>query len=408
MRAGIFFHASKNDGGGFQYAVSFLEALTEIGNNEYLIFNSSEDLPEKFLRHKLFTIIDLPTCLKQHAAPTRTLFKKIDRIVHDGLLLTHQYAFLRWYDSVIRARPYRACLEPYRPDALIFTAPSVWSGLLPYPSFSPIHDLHHLITPEFPEVSRGRSFVNKEYQYRITAKHAFRVLSESPTGKRQIMHYYGIPAQKIIVLKLLPPNYLNAGLSSDQARTMLTKYNLPENFIFYPAQFWPHKNHIAIARALVLIRENHKIEIPLVLTGGKKEEFPAYKTFQDFIVRENIAHSIHHLGYVDNDIMSALYRRTRALVMPTFFGPTNIPVLEAWKMECPVIYSSTYGCDAQLGDAGLLIDPYNPESIANALYRLWNDDMLRAELVEKGKIMLDKWTYQDFAQTVKRMLDELS
>ena len=82
--------------------------------------------------------------------------------------------------------------------------------------------------------------------------------------------------------------------------------------------------------------------------------------------------------------MPEFYRRARAMVMPTFFGPTNIPPLEAFALGCPVAVSNIYGIPEQVGDAALLFDPNSVEEIADCIERLWQDDALCASLISKG------------------------
>jgi glycosyltransferase involved in cell wall biosynthesis len=101
------------------------------------------------------------------------------------------------------------------------------------------------------------------------------------------------------------------------------------------------------------------------------------------------------------------YRRARALVMPTFFGPTNIPPLEALSCGCPVAVSNIYAMPEQLGDAALYFDPASPSEIASALERLWRDDALCARLREQGQRRIASWTPAHFARRLKAVLDDV-
>src|SRR4029453_16568851 len=87
--------------------------------------------------------------------------------------------------------------------------------------------------------------------------------------------------------------------------------------------------------------------------------------------KRGVANQIRLLGYVPNEDMSPLYAQAVALIIPTFFGPTIIPVLEAWAFGCPVLTSDIRGIREQVGDAALLVDPRSIESIADGIYRLW-------------------------------------
>ena len=86
----------------------------------------------------------------------------------------------------------------------------------------------------------------------------------------------------------------------------------------------------------------------------------------------NLENSVFYLGAAPEEDMPALYAPlSTALVMPTFFGPTNIPPFEAWHYGRPVICSNIPGIREQIGDAGLLVDPRSPEDLAQAMSRLW-------------------------------------
>ena len=122
-------------------------------------------------------------------------------------------------------------------------------------------------------------------------------------------------------------------------------------------------------------------DISLVLAGSKRRE---YESCRRAAVQLGVADRVHFLGYVCDEDVHELYRRARALVMPTFFGPTNIPPLEAFAAGCPVAVSKVYGMPAQVGDAALLFDPESVASIAEAIRRLWTDDGLCAMLKSKG------------------------
>jgi len=92
-------------------------------------------------------------------------------------------------------------------------------------------------------------------------------------------------------------------------------------------------------------------------------------------------------------------------VMPTFFGPTNIPPLEAFALGCPVAVSNIYGMREQVGDAALLFDPNAEEELAMVLHRLWTDDGLCAELSRKGLRRSQQWGPKEFGKRLRTIVD---
>ena len=122
----------------------------------------------------------------------------------------------------------------------------------------------------------------------------------------------------------------------------------------------------------------------MVFTGG---DMGNRKTVARFIPRNGRAEQVKILGFVPAEDMRGLYSCCRAVVMPTYFGPTNLPPLEAWMIDRPLIYSSHLR--EQAGDAAILIDPDDVDELAAAL-KASMDDRLCADLVEKGRRRLQE------------------
>ena len=95
--------------------------------------------------------------------------------------------------------------------------------------------------------------------------------------------------------------------------------------------------------------------------------------------RLGLADRVHFLGFVPREDLIDLYRQAFALSYVTFFGPENLPPLEAFALGCPVIASEVSGAREQLEDAVLFVDPTSPEQMAEAVVRLASEEGLRAE-----------------------------
>ena len=121
-----------------------------------------------------------------------------------------------------------------------------------------------------------------------------------------------------------------------------------------------------------------------------------------------LENQVRFLGYVDGDQLSTLYKLSKALVMPTFLGPTNIPVLEAWVMGTPVIYSNIRGPKQQLGDAGLLANPYHPSEIARQVSRVYRDKNLRHQLIDKGRKRVNRWQEKDVVKVICSIINDFA
>lgn len=404
MRIGIYFSSDKNNGGVYQYGLSFLDAVKEIKGQEFIIFNDSTEAPSEYANDFKLLNLNNNRTLGSDSRKKKTI-KKIIRLgyrIVSGLRLnfiTNKLGFLI-------AGKLLTLIKEQKVDIMFFLSYNYAANFLQIPVVNIIYDLQHRINPQFPEVSRNGIGRMREYFYQRMANTSTRILVDSEEGKQDVIKFYNYSPDKIVVLPFLSPNYLLGNITKEEAGEIISLHGLPEKFLFYPAQFWPHKNHLNILKAINKLKESDLI-VNAVFCGTKKEEWGVHKKIERYINENNLRSQIFYLGYVDNKTISALYRQAEALIMPTFFGPTNIPVLEAWKMNCPVIYSDISGCREQLGNAGLLVNPNNFDDIADKISLIWDNDSLRQELIIKGNRRLSEWTYVDFATRIRSMINEL-
>jgi glycosyltransferase involved in cell wall biosynthesis len=273
-----------------------------------------------------------------------------------------------------------------------------------------IHDLQHRIQPEFPEVSANGEGERRERYFRDAIQHATLLVTDSDVGKEDVLNYYGshgATADRVKVLPFLPACYLAKDVSETDLERVRNKYRLPKRFLFYPAQFWAHKNHDRIVQALGSLKQNG-VRATMVFCGSHTGEVRE-RNFVEVMSRVHqlsLDEDVRYLGYVDDQDMSGLYAAAEALVMPTFFGPTNIPVLEAWAFGCAVLTSDIRGIREQAGDAAVLVDPRSVDAIADGIQRLWTDEALRVRLAQLGRDRLALYTPTDFCLRLTDILGE--
>jgi len=274
-----------------------------------------------------------------------------------------------------------------------------------------VHDLQHRLQPEFPEVSANGEWEWREYCYRNGTRGSTLLLADSEVGKEDILNFYGpygVTPDQVKILPFLPACYLATDIARSERQRVRALYRLPERYLFYPAQFWPHKNHARIVQALGLLKQEHGRNIPIVFSGTYTGEIREH-TFREVMslsAQLGLEKEIHYLGYVPDEDMSALYAEAAALIMPTFFGPTNIPIIEAWAFGCPVLTSDIRGVREQVQDAGVLVDPRSVEAIADGIYRLWTDEHLACSLVDLGRQRLASYTPDDYQRRLVAILQE--
>jgi glycosyltransferase involved in cell wall biosynthesis len=293
-----------------------------------------------------------------------------------------------WHAAARRLHPGIRRLLAQDCDLWICPAQDVLTYALPAKTIGVIHDLMHRYENRFPEVSHRGLLKRRERHYRNICAAAAAVLVDSAVGKSHVMEAYGVAPGRIHVLPYVAPPYMRNAEPAD----FESRYQLPDSFVFYPAQFWEHKNHVRLLQALSVALESVP-DLHLVLVGsGKNAHAKVMRTIDDLHLR----HRVKVLGYVPDEYMPGFYRRARGLVMPTFFGPTNIPPLEAMTAGCPMAISNIYAMPEQVGDAALLFNPSSVEEIAQAIVRLASDKTLRSQLSEVGRKRAQMWDQPHF------------
>ena len=211
------------------------------------------------------------------------------------------------------------------------------------------------------------------------------------------------------LIRLAPGNFYTGEkpLPAAIEKNVRERYGLPERYFFYPAQFWPHKNHLNLVEALGVLA-GRGLRPDLAFAGSMTSPI-RQRAYQEVVARAHelgVEGNVHLLGYVAQEDMPALYAEAVALAMPTYFGPSNIPPTEAWTIGCPVLTSDIRGIREQSGDAAVLVDPRSPEAIAGGLARLWEDERLRSDLVVRGRERLAAFSHEDYVRRVAEIMDE--
>ncbi len=403
MKLGVFFIGNPQSGGLYQYSLNILDSLKD-RRDEIIVFNlSGADYPLGKYRgfFKTSGMLRLMSSVRRYAAGIGSRIRVSRENQPIASASTTSQIFSR-----NTARILKLLVKLHGINLNVFTAPTSLSFMLDTPFIMPIHDLQHRLNPQFPEVSADGMVQQREYLYSNAISQAAAILVDSEIGKGDVLNCYEVDKEKIKVLPFTHPNYLRNDYTQAELDRTSRKYRLPPRFFFYPANFWAHKNHEAITRALAYIRKNHRQEIPIVFVGSEKGGYSRYENVKALTRQLEIEDLVHYLGYVPNEDIGCLYRLAEGLVMPTYFGPTNIPYLEAFALGCPVIGSDIRGVREQIGDAGLLVNPDSAEDIAATILKIWNDKELRKALIDKGYARVNQWGFEQFAATLNRIINE--
>ncbi|MDA9519251.1 hypothetical protein XI06_02530 [Bradyrhizobium sp. CCBAU 11434] len=266
------------------------------------------------------------------------------------------------------------------------------------PYATTLWDVQYLTHPWLPEMNRNWQWEHRELFFSRHLRRATSIIVGTKIGKDQVTRYCGVPEDHIDILPHPTPSFALRAAEQESKPPA----NLPKDFIFYPAQFWPHKNHVNLLRALKILVETDPDTPTLVLVGSDRGN----RAFVESCAAElGVSHKIVILGFVPTEDVVGLYKHARALVYPSFSGPENLPPLEAFALGCPAVVSNYLGAEEQLGDAALLFDPMDPASLADSVRKVLSDAELRRKLVERGKARAIRWTGREFVAGVFKIFD---
>lgn len=409
MRIGIVPVLAPFSGGNYQYSLTMLETLlnSEL-EDEIVVF--AEDMS-----HPLLQRCDRPGFSVRPLRPPsfkRSAKKILVRVLGEERM--HELWEKRRErqelpdPDIIQHQPWMSrYFQECGVDLMLYPSANALSFETGIPYVLAVHDLQHRLQPEFPEVSDSGESEWREYIYRNGVRYATVLLADSEIGKEDILNCYGAygaAADQVRVLPFLPAHYLVTNVPQNEIQKVLSKYSLPPKFLFYPAQFWVSKNHLRIVQAISELAKQHGVRIPILFCGSNTGEVRKHTFDEVMSAATELNVDVRYPGYVAEEDISALYAGARALVMPTFFGPTNIPLLEAWAFGCPVLTSDIRGITEQMGDAALLVDPRSVESLASGIFRLWTEGNLCTDLAERGKRRLALYTPADYKKLLLEIL----
>jgi glycosyltransferase involved in cell wall biosynthesis len=269
------------------------------------------------------------------------------------------------------------------------------------PFIATVWDLQHRLQPWFPEVSANGIWAARETQHRYFLSRASFVIVGTEAGRDEVELFYQIPRFRIHKLPHPAPSFAFDQTTSEI--DVCKKYNIPEDYIFYPAQFWPHKNHVNLLHAIRLLTENYGIEPSLVLVGSDKGNSHYVERVANDL---GLKTRLHRLGFVPQLDLYNLYRKAAMLAYVSMCGPENLPPLEAFAIGCPVLASDVSGSSEQFGDAVLFCDPKNPVDIASKIHQLYSDSELRLQLISRGYARARAWTPDDFVKGAFKFIDD--
>ena len=268
------------------------------------------------------------------------------------------------------------------------------------PYIAMVWDLMHLTHPWFPEVSSNRIWNKRELEITEFLKRSSKIITGTLAGKKEIQNFYQIPSERIEVVAHPTPDFSLPAMKHDI--DIHDKYKIKGKILFYPAQFWPHKNHLILLKVLQSLIKKGNNEFCLVFSGSDHSN----KKYVETLVKNyNLSEKVFFLGFIPVEDMIVIYKNAFALIYPSYCGPENLPPLEAFHLGCPVIASKIDGSIEQLGNAALLAEPNDTEHFVKHIEDLLYDRDLRLSLIERGYVRAKKNKTEDFIKKILLIMD---
>jgi glycosyltransferase involved in cell wall biosynthesis len=297
------------------------------------------------------------------------------------------------------ARPYslgeqlRLPLAVRRARVDLFHAPHyVLPPLVPGRAVVTIHDCIHLRFPQY--LPSRAAWLYAHMMIRVAARRATRILTVSEASKRDILHYTGVRDEKVVVVHNGIDARFTTAPDEEALDRVRLRFDLSHPFVLYVGNVKPHKNLERLIDAFALARVGAPDDLKLVVIGDEISKYPGLR---QSVHRHRLDKHVRFFGFQPAATLVAFYRLARAFVFPSLYEGFGLPPLEAMANQTPVVTSNVSSLPEVVGDAALLVDPYDSQSIAEGIRRAVTDEPLRRELIARGQRRVQAFSWQEAA-----------
>lgn len=237
----------------------------------------------------------------------------------------------------------------------------------------------------------------------LAAKLSDKIVTGSMSAKQDIIKILKVPEKKVaLIYPGIGPQYQ---ILSDKGLLERTRrnYRLPESFLLYVGTIQPRKNIASIIRALGLLKEEgiHEHLVIVGRAGWALEEIRR-------LIRElGLESQVTFTSNVPDADLVSIYNLAKAFVYPSFYEGFGLAIAEAMACGVPVISSKISSIPEVVGDAGILINPYDVEELKRSIRRVIGDADLRKDMREKGLEKVKEYSWKNYAKQFSALLFEL-
>jgi glycosyltransferase involved in cell wall biosynthesis len=251
------------------------------------------------------------------------------------------------------------------------------------PPFAPckvvavVHDISYEHIPEtFRVIERARM----KLTIRRTARKADHVVVPSEYTRQDLICTYNLQPERVTIVPLAADENFRPVTDADELARVKKRYDLPDSYLLGLGSVQPRKNLVRLIEAYSILSDKRDLP-PLILVGKKAWLFEdSLKAAKEHGVEDKVRFT----DFVPDEDLPGLYTLSTCFVYPSFFEGFGIPPLEAMQCGSPVIAGDRTSLPEVVGNAGILIDPFDVTSIADAIDRMLSDSELRDDLRQKG------------------------
>jgi glycosyltransferase involved in cell wall biosynthesis len=284
----------------------------------------------------------------------------------------------------------------------LFHAPHyVLPPLTPVRSVVTIHDCIHLRFPQYIPHKLGYAYARASLWF--ATHRSSRIMTVSEASKRDILRYFRVPAAKIDVIHNAIDERFGRMPAEEEIARVRERYQLNDPFVLYAGNIKPHKNLERLIEAFHMLRRGDLEHVKLLIIG---DEISKYATLRRAVHRYKLHKHVRFFGFVPDETLAVLYRLASVFVFPSLYEGFGLPPLEAMASGTPVVTSNVSSLPEVVGDAALLVDPYEPEAIAQAMREVLTDQALRDSLVRKGLARVGLFSWDRSVRRVREIYEE--
>jgi len=346
------------------YSQNIIKNFLEADDNDFFIF-ASEDLPSilDFSRTKTIKI---------------ELKKKYSKAIWQQFNI---YYYLKKYDIDILFSPVPSAPVFYKNKIVV------------------IHDCAY---DRFREFDNFLSKIYFKMMYYSAKYYSKKIITVSNFSKKELINLYKINKEKILVTHGAVPELQETNEAFDLMT--LEKFNICKPYFFCVGSNRPRKNIIGVMKAFRLFLEKTKLNYLLVITGKIDKRF---LDLTGEIKKNGMKDSVILTDFVGSKEKVSLYKKSKALLFPSFYEGFGLPILEAQSLGVPVLTSNVSAMPEVAGKSALFVDPYDTEDIMRGMEKIVFDETLRKELIQKGYENLKRFSWKKSAKKLIGLLGQV-